>query len=139
MHELALPAREELACTCEQPGLTQERKHVRPVQALNALCVHGHLDVLSCHVQLGESLVTVYQHGCTYFHMCDHASLSSGLTSLFTDTTETGQRQPEWAVGLPAAAEASACYAKELLELHAPAWKDKVCKTEQTAHVAAPA
>ena len=87
-------------------------------------------------MQVGESLVQIYQHGCSYFQLCDHAALSSCLTVLFIDTPDIGQKQPEWAIGLPPLAQASKCYAKERVELYAPQWKEKVCLLQDIRHYA---
>lgn len=76
--------------------------------------------------QIAESLVMVYMHGCSYFSMCDHRSLSTQLTTVFTDPANFGQYQPEWAIGLPSAAEALTCYAKRNVEMHAPRHRNLV-------------
>lgn len=71
-------------------------------------------------LQVGESLVTTYQHGCTYFKLCSHAELSSRLTVVFNDLANTNSMEVEWARGLPPAAEAAACLAKRRIEMQAP-------------------
>ena len=86
-----------------------------------SMCCHGR------GLQVTESIFTVYQHGCSYFQLCNHARLSSQLTALFHDGVHPGNPHVEWAIGLPAAAEAIACYAKRNIELHAPRWANQVC------------
>ena len=68
----------------------------------------------------------VYQHACSYFQLCDHASVSSQLTVVFHDPPDFGNKEVQWDVGLPAAAEAAECYAKKRIEMHAHKWQNMV-------------